>query len=80
MYKRMLVPLDGSELSELVFPYAKELAGKLDLEVILFHVYAPEESEIAPLHRAYIEHKAEIIKHKTEEIKKKGDVCKGKAV
>ena len=35
MYQRMLVPLDGSELAEVVFTYAKELAGRLDLDLTL---------------------------------------------
>ena len=29
MYRKMLVLLDGSQLAEVVFPYAKELAGRL---------------------------------------------------
>jgi len=44
MYKRMLVPLDGSELAEVVFPYAKELAGRLGLDVILLHVCSTKEN------------------------------------
>jgi len=67
MYKRILVPLDGSELSEVVFPYARELAERLGLEVILFHVYSAEESGELPLHRAYIEHKAEVISRQSAE-------------
>jgi nucleotide-binding universal stress UspA family protein len=72
MYKRMLVPLDGSELSEVVFPYARELAGRLDLEIILLHVHHSEEGEV-PLHQAYIERKAEILKHQIEEARQKTD-------
>ncbi len=71
MYKRMLVPLDGSELSEVVFPYAKELAGRLGLDVILLHVHSPEEGKTRPLYRAYIEHKAEIIKCQSQEVQGK---------
>lgn len=67
----MLVPLDGSELSEIVFPYAKELASRLGLEVILFHVHSPEKGEAAPLHQAYIERKAEIIKQQAVEVQQK---------
>ena len=52
MYKRMLVPLDGSELAEVVFPYAKELAGRLDLDLVFLHVCSPAESELRPMHRA----------------------------
>jgi len=61
MYKRMLVPLDGSELSEIVLSYVKELANRLQLEVTLFHVCNPKEDEMTPLREAYIEHKAEIF-------------------
>ena len=71
MYKRMLVPLDGSKLSEVVFPYAKELAGRLGLNVILLHVHDPEEVETVPLHRAYIEHKAEVIRRQSEKVQTK---------
>ena len=41
MYRRMLVPLDGSELAEVVFTYAKELAGRLNIDIILLHVASP---------------------------------------
>ena len=71
MYKRVLVPLDGSELSEVVFPYVRELTGRLGLDVILLHVYSLEERETAPLHRAYIERKAEIIRCQIEEVREK---------
>ena len=71
MYKRMLVPLDGSELSEVVFPYAKELAGRLDLEIVLLHVHNPEESETLPLHQAYIERKVEVMARQTEEMRQR---------
>ena len=68
MYHRMLVPLDGSELSEVVFPYARELAGRLSLDVILLHVHDPEEAGTIPMHQAYIEHKAELIKRESQEV------------
>jgi hypothetical protein len=34
----MLVPLDGSELAEIVLLYAKEVAGRLDLEQLLVSI------------------------------------------
>jgi nucleotide-binding universal stress UspA family protein len=37
--KRVIVALDGSELSEQVLPYVEELAKDLDLEVTLIRVY-----------------------------------------
>ena len=54
MYKKMLVPLDGSKLSEVVLEYAKALAVRLNLELVLLHVCSPEETEMIPLHQAYL--------------------------
>ncbi len=38
MFKRILVPLDGSPLAETVLPHAEALAQALDAEVILLRV------------------------------------------
>ena len=38
--KRIVVPLDGSELAEMAIPHALELAGKMDLEIVLLRAYA----------------------------------------
>jgi hypothetical protein len=32
MYRRMLVPLDGSEVAEVVFPYARKWPAALELK------------------------------------------------
>lgn len=37
--KAVIVPLDGSELAEIVLPAAVELAKKLNLEIVLFRAY-----------------------------------------
>ena len=71
MYNRMLVPLDGSELAEVVFTYAEELAGRLDLNVILLHVCSPGERELVSMHRAYVERAVEIVKRQSEEVQRK---------
>ncbi|MFC1943662.1 universal stress protein [Chloroflexota bacterium] len=55
MFKRILVPLDGSELSELALPYAEELAGSLNSEVELVYVCEPEENQYRHMHQLYIE-------------------------
>jgi len=68
MYRKMLVPLDGSQLAEVVFPYAKELAGRLDLEIILLHVYSPAERESGAMHRAYIDRVTDIIRRQSKEV------------
>ncbi len=74
---RMLVPLDGSELAEVVFTYAKELAGRLDLDIILLHVSSPEEAEFIPMHRAYVERAAEIVRRQSRELQKKTGIRPG---
>ena len=81
MYKTMLVPLDGSELAEVVLPYAKELAGRLDLELLLLHVCEPHSSESQFMCQAYIERAAEIVKMQSREVQTKtGATPGGKAV
>jgi len=62
MIKKILVPLDGSELSEVTFKYARELAGRFKgLEVVLLHVCHVKHTVAA--HRAYIESLTEKILH-----------------
>jgi nucleotide-binding universal stress UspA family protein len=61
----MLVPLDGSELAEAVFPYARELAGHLGTEVILLHI-SNLGKDFQPMTQAYVTHAAELIKGKPE--------------
>ena len=41
MYKRALIPLDGSRLAEGILPFILEIAGPLDLEVVLVRVVQP---------------------------------------
>jgi len=77
MYKKILVPLDGSKLSEAVFPYAKELAGRMDLDIVFLHVCSPEESELLPMHRVYIERAAEIVKRQSQEVRKRTGIQTG---
>lgn len=41
MYKRALVPLDGSAVAETIVPFILEIAGPLDMEVVLLRVIQP---------------------------------------
>jgi len=41
MYKRALVPLDGSMVAEAIVPFILEIAGPLDMEVVLLRVIVP---------------------------------------
>jgi nucleotide-binding universal stress UspA family protein len=64
MYDRILVPLDGSALAEIVFPYAIELARKFNLEVVLIHIADRKDSESLRLPQAYVDRTADAIKRK----------------
>ena len=77
MYKRMLVPLDGSELAEVVLPYAKELAGRLDLDIVFLHVCSAHESQSLPMYQAYVEHAAETARLQSREVQAKTGVQPG---
>ena len=51
--RRILVPLDGSPLSETVLPFARALASGMNSELVLFSVWEtlPEEIEsVGPNH------------------------------
>lgn len=41
MYKRVLVPLDGSPLAESIIPFLIEIAGPLDMSIVLLRVLEP---------------------------------------
>ncbi|MBI4269293.1 MAG: hypothetical protein A3F92_07115 [Candidatus Rokubacteria bacterium RIFCSPLOWO2_12_FULL_71_22] len=41
MYKRVTVPLDGSMVAEGIIPLMLEIAGPLDMEVVLLRVLVP---------------------------------------
>ncbi len=58
-YKKMLVLLDGSELAEIVFRYARELSARLNLDLELLHVVNPQEEDLMPMRLAYMERMAE---------------------
>ena len=41
MYKRAVIPLDGSPVAEAILPFILEIAGPLDMEVVLLRVVRP---------------------------------------
>ena len=45
MYKRILVPLDGSRVAEGVLPHAEHLAKAMGSEIVLLRVLRPREFE-----------------------------------
>lgn len=56
MYKRILVPLDGSKLAEQVVPYAAFLANGLGAEVHLLRAFDPLPADLSdPEHGLYVD-------------------------
>jgi len=48
MYKRILIPLDGSPRAEAILPQTIELAARLDAELMLLRVFEPDFSQVDP--------------------------------
>ena len=70
MYRRMLVPLDGSKLAEMAFVYAKELAGRLHMDLVLFHVCQDGESERCAMQRVYVQRAAEMVEDQSRGVQR----------
>jgi nucleotide-binding universal stress UspA family protein len=68
MYKKMLVPLDGSALAETIVPYATEVAGRLGLELVLLHVCVDNWSETEHLCQVYLDHVANLARKESRKI------------
>jgi nucleotide-binding universal stress UspA family protein len=66
MYKRILAPLDGSELAEVALPYAEGLAAGLGSELTLIHICSSEKAEDYHTHEVYIQNMAETIRQRGE--------------
>jgi nucleotide-binding universal stress UspA family protein len=56
MFEKILVPLDGSENGEIVFPYSAELASKFASTVTLVTVSESATPDIDHLYRTYLKH------------------------
>ncbi len=56
MFERILVPLDGSENAEIVFPYCADLASKFASTIILVTVSESATLDIDHLYRTYLNH------------------------
>ena len=77
MFKRLIVPLDGSKLAEIALPYAEEIARHLGSEVILVNVRTSMEKLDKPEHREYLTKMAALTE---QNIKKSADKPVGEKV
>ena len=56
MFERILIPLDGSQNAEMVFPYCADLAAKFASAVTLVTVSRSAAVDIGHLYNTYLEH------------------------
>ena len=68
MWKKILVPLDGSELAELALPYAEELAAAFGSEVVLLYASEPAESHYRHMHQLYMEKVAGQVRNRVKKV------------
>jgi len=62
MFKKILVPLDGSTLAEQVYPHLAELAQAFDSELDLLSVCEPEETSPGQVCRLYLNAETEQLR------------------
>jgi len=55
MFERILVPLDGSEISETAIQYAEELAKAFGSEIVLYNAHLEDHRHEEHMHRVYLE-------------------------
>jgi len=53
MYKRIIVPLDGSSFSEAILPHVKVIAQGLESELVLLYIIPSPAPEFAPPPRPF---------------------------
>jgi len=68
MWKKILVPIDGSDLAELALPYARELASAFNSELILLYVGEPADDEHLHMHQLYLEKLAGQMKKQLKKV------------
>ena len=66
IYKKVVVPLDGSALAEVALPYAEEVAGKMGSDIILLTVLPSEEPEEYHNHYNYTKKIEDVTKRQVE--------------
>lgn len=68
MYEKILVPLDGSNASEIVMPYAEDMAGRIGSEIILASVSELPRTDTDHLFRSYLEKMAVAAKNRIKSL------------
>jgi nucleotide-binding universal stress UspA family protein len=77
MFNKILIPLDGSELSETSLLFGEELAGKTGSEIILYHASGHEsQKQFEHMHRMYLDNLAGTIEQNLSKTQKNGKQSK----
>jgi len=66
IYKKVVVPLDGSPLAEVALPYAEEVAAKMGSDIILLTVLPSGEPEEYQNHQNYTKKIEDVTKRQVE--------------
>jgi nucleotide-binding universal stress UspA family protein len=72
MFGRILLPLDGSEVAEMAIPYAKEFAGRLGSEIVLYHVHEQGHQQQEHMDQIYLNTLVETIRRDIGKIESSG--------
>lgn len=67
MYKRIMVPLDGSSIAEIVLPYAGEIATKFGAGIVLVSVSELTVAETDHLYSSYLERTKEQVQRRLKD-------------
>ena len=70
MDKKIIVPLDGSELAEVALPFAEESVGRTGSELILIFVKDLNDNRSSRMLESYLEKIAETAKVEAEKYQK----------
>jgi len=71
MTSRILLPLDGSDIAERALPYGEELAGKLEAELVLYHVHSREHQQQKNMFQVYLDSIAQSVRSRSGKGKNK---------
>ena len=73
MYKKILVPLDGSELAEVSLPYAEEFSAEFGSEIILLYLSRTENNPYYNVRKIYMEKTVKATEDEVKKLSKKTD-------
>lgn len=74
MYKRILVPLDGSRPAEAALAYVSSLATAAEVKATILHVVERADRDCLALHEAYVERTADYLERLVRKGRQRADL------